>query len=191
MDNVWLIVGLGNPGRQYDGTRHNVGFETLDEIIDEYHIDGPRKFGKSMIGNGRIGMNRVICMKPQTYMNLSGEAVREGLDYYRIDPATHLIVISDDIDLPVGRMRIRASGSAGGHNGLKNIIQHLGGDNHFARVRVGVGAKPDKDYDLADWVLGHPQGEDARELAEVRKRAAEAVVSIIEDGIDRAMGRFN
>lgn len=191
MDNVWLIVGLGNPGKQYDGTRHNVGFETLDEIIDEYNIDGPKTFGKSVIGNGRIGMNRVICMKPQTYMNLSGEAVREGIDYYKVDAATHLIVISDDIDLPVGKLRIRGSGSAGGHNGLKNIIQHLGGSNQFIRVRIGVGAKPNTDYDLADWVLGHPQGEDAKELADTRKRAAEAVVSIIENGLDKSMCKFN
>ncbi len=190
MDSFWLIAGLGNPGKQYDGTRHNVGFETLDEIIDKHGIDGPKKYGKSEIGKGRIADEKVICMKPLTYMNLSGEAIREGCDFYKIDHTNHLIVISDDIDLPVGRLRIRANGNAGGHNGLKNIIQHLG-DNKFYRVRVGMGGKPSPDYDLADWVLGHPTGDEAKELMEAKKRAAEAVECIIRDGIDKAMNLYN
>ena len=139
MEEFWLIAGLGNYGREYDGTRHNVGFETLDRLLSDYNMSCDERFGKSLIAKGRIGDHRVILMKPQTYMNLSGEAVREGIDYYRIDPETHLIVISDDIDLPVGKLRLRKKGSAGGHNGLKNIVLHLGTDA-FQRVRVGIGA---------------------------------------------------
>ena len=190
MENVWLITGLGNPGKQYDGTRHNVGFETLDELIDTWKIDGPMRFGKSMIGKGRIGSARVIAQKPMTYMNLSGEAVREVVDYYKIDYQTHLIVISDDIDLPEGQLRIRAKGSPGGHNGLKNIVQHLG-DGNFIRIRVGVGAKPSPNADLANYVLGHPTGEDKKILVEAEKKAADAIACIIEQGVDKAMTLYN
>lgn len=191
MDSEWyLIVGLGNPGRKYDGTRHNAGFETADILIDEHRIDGPIRFKKSLIGKGRIGGQRVIVMKPMTYMNLSGEAVREGVDYYHIDPATHLIVIVDDVDLEPGHLRIREKGSAGGHNGLKSIVQHLGNGN-FIRVRIGVGAKPNPDYDLADHVLGHPSGEDRNLIDAAQKRAAEAVEAILTDGVQKAMSRFN
>lgn len=191
MDNEWyLVVGLGNPGRQYDGSRHNTGFETVDLLIDRWKIGGPAKFKKSLIGRGRIGDAKVIVMKPMTYMNLSGEAVREGVDYWKIDPATHLIVISDDIDLEPGRLRIREKGSAGGHNGLKNIVQHLGNDS-FIRVRVGVGAKPDPEMDLAAHVLGHPQGEDRRKIDEAEERAADAVEMVIMDGVEKAMNRYN
>ena len=191
MNSEWyLIVGLGNPGRQYNGTRHNVGFETADLLIDQHHIDGPTRFRKSLIGKGRIGGERVIIMKPMTYMNLSGEAVREGIDYYHIDPSSHLIVIVDDVDLEPGHLRIRERGSAGGHNGLKSIIQHLG-DGNFLRVRIGVGAKPDSDWDLADHVLGHPAGEDRDRIDAAMKRAAEAVEVILTDGAQKAMSRFN
>lgn len=190
MEEFWLIAGLGNYGRAYDGTRHNVGFETLDRILSEYGMTCDERFGKSLIAKGGIGEHKVILMKPQTYMNLSGEAVREGIDYYRIDPKTHLIVISDDIDLPVGKLRLRKKGSAGGHNGLKNIVLHLGTDE-FQRVRVGVGAKPNPQYDLADWVLGHPQGEDRKALDEGMDRAAKAVVEIMDKGIDKAMCDYN
>jgi PTH1 family peptidyl-tRNA hydrolase len=191
MDTEWyLIVGLGNPGQQYAGTRHNVGFDVIDRLIDEYGIDGPTKFGKSLTGKGRIGDHRVILMKPLTYMNLSGEAVREGIDYYKIDHRTHLIVISDDIDLAEGRLRLRQKGSAGGHNGLKNIIQHLG-DGEFNRIRVGVGAKPSPDANLADYVLGHPTGEDRKILEDAKDRAAKAVRAILDDGIAAAMNRYN
>ncbi|SDZ87049.1 peptidyl-tRNA hydrolase, PTH1 family [Lachnospiraceae bacterium NK3A20] len=191
MDTEWyLIVGLGNPGQQYAGTRHNVGFDVIDRLIDEYGIDGPTKFGKSLTGKGRIGDHRVILMKPLTYMNLSGEAVREGIDYYKIDHRTHLIVISDDIDLAEGRLRLRQKGSAGGHNGLKNIIRHLG-DGEFNRIRVGVGAKPSPDANLADYVLGHPTGEDRKILEDAKDRAAKAVRAILDDGIAAAMNRYN
>ena len=128
MDSYYIIAGLGNPGLKYDGTRHNVGFKVIDELADRFHIDRPVRFGKSMIGKGTIGGEKVILVKPLTYMNLSGEAVREICSYYKADPADHLIVISDDVDLPVGHLRIRKKGSAGGHNGLKNIILHLGTD---------------------------------------------------------------
>lgn len=195
MENDWyLIVGLGNPGEKYDGSRHNTGFEVADILIDRWHIDGPVRFRKSLIGKGHVGGNagnaRVIIMKPMTFMNLSGEAVREGVDYWKIDPATHLIVISDDIDLEPGHLRIREKGSAGGHNGLKNIVQHLGNGN-FIRVRVGVGAKPDPRMDLADHVLGHPAGEEKKQIDAAKERAADAVETIITDGLDRAMNRFN
>ena len=142
MDEYYIIAGLGNPGRKYDGSRHNAGFDVIDELVDRFRISGPIRFGRSMIGKGVIGGKKVILVKPLTYMNLSGEAVREIVSYYKIDPADHLIVISDDIDLPVGHLRIRKKGSAGGHNGLKNIILHLG-DDEFTRIRIGVGGKPE------------------------------------------------
>ena len=190
MDGFWLIAGLGNPGRQYNGTRHNIGFEVADVLIDEYHIGSPRHFRKSLAGSGVIGGSKVIVMKPMTYMNLSGEAVREGLDFYKIDPGSRLIVIVDDIALPAGKIRIRARGSAGGHNGLKSIIAHTGSQD-FIRVRVGVGEKPSPDADLAGYVLGRPAGEDEKVLEEAKKRAADAVSCIIEQGVDKAMTQYN
>lgn len=141
MDSYYIIVGLGNPGGKYEGTRHNVGFKVIDELADRFKIDRPVRFGKSMIGKGSIAGEKVILVKPMTYMNLSGEAVREICSYYKVDHTDHLIVISDDIDLPVGHLRIRKKGSAGGHNGLKNIILHLG-DDEFTRIRIGVEESP-------------------------------------------------
>ncbi len=190
MSELYIIAGLGNPGRQYEGTRHNVGFDVIDELADAYGIDNPSRFGKSLAAKGRIEGIPVLLMKPLTYMNLSGEAVREAVDYYKVDPETHLIVINDDIDQPVGQLRVRGKGSAGGHNGLKNIIQHLGTDA-FARVRVGVGAKPSPNANLADHVLGHFQGEDKENIVIAEKRAAEAVAVLMTDGVDAAMNRFN
>ncbi len=190
MAELYIIAGLGNPGRQYEGTRHNVGFAVIDELADAYDINNPSRFGKSLAAKGRIEGIPVLLMKPLTYMNLSGEAVREAVDYYKVDPETHLIVISDDIDQPVGQLRVRGKGSAGGHNGLKNIIQHLGTDA-FARVRVGVGAKPSPDANLADHVLGHFQGEDKENIAIAEKKAADAVKTLMTDGVDAAMNRFN
>ena len=191
MDSEWyLIAGLGNPGSRFNGTRHNVGFETADLLIDRYRIDGPTRFKKSLVGKGRIEGDRVIVMKPMTYMNLSGEAVRECVDYYGIDPATHLIVLVDDIDLAPGHLRIRERGSAGGHNGLKSIVQHLG-NGDFIRVRIGVGAKPSPDADLANHVLGHPTGEDRDEIRDAMERAAEATACIITEGVQRAMNSYN
>ena len=190
MDQFFIIVGLGNPGRKYDGSRHNVGFDVIDELVDRCRIGGPERFGKSMIGKGRIGDRKVILVKPQTYMNLSGEAVQEIVHYYKADPAEDLVVISDDIDLEAGKLRIRKKGSAGGHNGLKNIVQHLGSGD-FARIRVGVGGKPDPGYDLADYVLGHFAGEEKKVMEEAVAKAAEAVICMVTDGVDLAMNRFN
>ena len=191
MENDWyMIVGLGNPGAKYDHTRHNVGFETADILIDAHRIDGPVRFKKSLIGKGKISDKKVIVMKPMTYMNLSGEAVQEGVDYYKIDPSTHLIVISDDVDLEPGRIRIRERGSAGTHNGLKNIVLHLGNGN-FIRVRIGVGAKPNPDYDLAKYVLGIPAGEDKIKIEDAKRRAADAVEAILAQGTQRSMNQFN
>lgn len=193
MEKEWyLIAGLGNPGREYEGTRHNTGFEVIDRLADRYDITGAAqtRSGKALTAKGRIEGQPVILMKPLTYMNLSGEAVREGLDYYHIDPGQHLIVISDDTDLPEGRIRLRTHGSAGGHNGLKNIILQAGTD-HFIRVRVGIGAKPSPTADLADYVLGHAGGEDRKLLEEGEVLAADAVAAIVSDGVDRAMCRFN
>ena len=190
MDSFFIIVGLGNPGRKYDGSRHNAGFDVIDELVDRYHIGGPERFGKSMIGKGRIGDRKVILVKPMTYMNLSGEAVQEIVHFYKVDPREDLLVISDDIDLEAGRLRIRKKGSAGGHNGLRNIVQHLGTEE-FARIRVGVGAKPDPDFDLADYVLGHFSGEERKIMDESVAKAAEAAACAVTDGIDLAMNRFN
>lgn len=190
MDSFFIIVGLGNPGRKYDGSRHNVGFDVIDELVDRYHIGGPERFGKSMIGKGRIGDRKVILVKPLTYMNLSGEAVQEIVHFYKVDPKENLLIISDDIDLEAGRLRIRKKGSAGGHNGLKNIVQHLGTED-FARIRVGVGAKPDAEYDLADFVLGHFSPEERKIMDEAAARAAEAAACAVTDGIDLAMNRYN
>lgn len=190
MDSFFIIAGLGNPGRKYDGSRHNVGFDVIDELVDRYRIGGPERFGKSMIGKGRIGDRKVILVKPLTYMNLSGEAVQEIVHYYKADPSQDLVVISDDIDLEAGTLRIRKKGSAGGHNGLRNIVQHLGTEN-FARIRVGVGAKPNPDYDLADYVLGHFTGEEKKVMEEAAAKAAEAVACMVTDGVDLAMNRYN
>lgn len=190
MDSFFIIVGLGNPGRKYDGSRHNVGFDVIDELVDRFRIGGPERFGKSMIGKGRIGSRKVILVKPLTYMNLSGEAVQEIVHYYKADPSADLVVISDDIDLEAGTIRIRKKGSAGGHNGLKNIVQHLGTQD-FARIRIGVGAKPNPDFDLADYVLGHFSGEEKKVMEEAVSRAAEAVACMAEEGMDLAMNRYN
>ncbi len=190
MDSYYVIAGLGNPGRQYDGSRHNAGFDVIDELVDRFRISGPVRFGRSMIGKGVIAGEKVILMKPLTYMNLSGEAVQEVVQYYKVNPADHLIVISDDIDLPVGHLRIRKKGSAGGHNGLKNIIQHLG-TGEFTRIRVGVGGKPDPRADLANHVLGHFSGEDKAVMEEAYGKAADAVACILEQGPDRAMNLYN
>ena len=143
---MFVIVGLGNPSKEYENTRHNIGFDTIDAIADKYHIQVAELKHKAKIGKGYIGGDKVILAKPLTFMNLSGESVRAIIDYYKVDVETELVVISDDISLLPGQLRIRKRGSAGGHNGLKNIIQHVGGDN-FQRIRMGVGEKP-KEYDL-------------------------------------------
>ncbi len=186
---MYIIVGLGNPGREYYNTRHNVGFDTIKAIAERYHIAAEEKKHKAVIGKGFIGGQKVILARPQTFMNLSGESVREIIDYYKIDEKDELIVISDDISLDVGQLRIRKKGSAGGHNGLKNIIQHLGHDE-FQRIKIGVGGKPDG-YDLVDYVLGHFPAKEREIIDDTIKCAVEAVEVMISDGPDEAMNRFN
>ena len=158
----WLLVCLGNPGEKYENTRHNVGFMVADEFGERCNAPIQKLKYKALTNVFSIGGESVLVMKPVTYMNLSGEAVRQAVDFYKIQP-DHVLVISDDTALAVGRLRIRKGGSAGGHNGLKNIIQHLGTDQ-FPRIRVGVGEKPHPDYDMADWVLGKFQGEDQKTI---------------------------
>ena len=185
----WLIVGLGNPGEKYENTRHNVGFQVIDELAERQGKPVQRLKFKALTGLLTIGGEKALVMKPVTYMNLSGEAVRPAADFYKLPPE-RILVISDDVALAAGRLRIRAKGSAGGHNGLKSIIQHLGTDQ-FPRIRVGVGEKPHPDYDLADWVLGRPQGEDKKAIDGAVKRAADAVECILSQGLERGMGKFN
>ncbi len=186
---MFVIVGLGNPEKKYFDTRHNVGFATIDALSDKYNIGLTETKFKAAYGKGRIGNERVILVKPLTYMNLSGEAVAPICNYFKVDTKSELIVISDDVELDVGKIRVRPKGSAGGHNGLKNIIAQLGHDE-FSRVRVGVGKKP-KEWDMVDWVLGHFEGEDATSIKEGIEDAAGAVLEIIENGTDSAMNKFN
>ena len=185
----WLLVCLGNPGDKYENTRHNVGFMVADEIAERQRKPIQKLKFKALTNLFTISGEKVLVMKPVTYMNLSGEAVRQAADFYKIPPERTLVV-SDDTALAVGRLRIRQKGSAGGHNGLKSIIQHLGTDQ-FPRLRVGVGEKPHPDYDLADWVLGKFQGEDKKAIDAAVKRSADAVECILSEGLDRAMGKFN
>lgn len=186
---MYLIVGLGNPGRQYDGTRHNMGFDTIDYLVEKHRIpQGGVKFN-AMYGKGIIGGERVILMKPLSFMNLSGGPVREMANYFKIDPETEMIVVYDDIDLDPGQLRIRKQGSAGGHNGIKDIIRQLG-TQKFLRVKVGVGAKP-KGWDLADHVLSRFSDTERRLVDESIQRAGDAVEMMISEGTDAAMNEYN
>lgn len=186
---MFIIAGLGNPGKEYENTRHNAGYLALDGLAERYNISVSEKKFKSLVGKGVIEGQKVILLKPLTYMNLSGEAIREACDYYKIDSETELIVIYDDIALPVGQLRVRPKGSAGGHNGIKNIIAHLGSEV-FMRVRIGVGDKPSR-MDLKDHVLGHFSKEDARMEAEAFAKAADAVLMMMDGQIEEAMNRYN
>lgn len=186
---MFIVVGLGNPTKEYEGTRHNVGFAVIDKLADKYNIDVTTKKHRAYIGKGMIEGQKVILAKPQTFMNLSGESVRSLLDYYKIDETEELIVIYDDISLDVGQLRIRAKGSAGGHNGIKNIIAHLGGQV-FPRIKVGVGEKPPK-YDLADYVLGHFGKAEQEKMDEGFDDAIKAVAQIVSGDIESAMNQFN
>ena len=186
---MYIIVGLGNPDRKYQGTRHNIGFDVVDAFAKRFSIDVINKKFNALVGTGVAEGHKVVLVKPQTYMNLSGESVRRVLDFYKVDETQELIVISDDISLDVGRLRIRKKGSAGGHNGLKNIILHLGHGN-FHRIKVGVGKKP-TGYDLADYVLGHFSKEEQEVMEETAKRAVEALLVMMNEGADAAMNQFN
>lgn len=186
---MYIIVGLGNPTKEYQNTRHNIGFDVIDKLADTYQISVLEKKHKALVGKGIINGQKVILAKPQTYMNLSGESVRELIDYYKVDEETQLIVIYDDISLDVGQLRIRKKGSAGGHNGIKSIIQHLGTDV-FPRIKMGVGEKP-KGYDLADYVLGHFKKEERIIMDESAVLAVKAVELMVIDEIGEAMNLYN
>lgn len=186
---MFIIVGLGNPGLKYEGTRHNVGFDVIDKIAEEYHIAVDTRKHRALIGRGVMDGFRVILAKPQTFMNLSGESIRELVDYYKVDEETDLIVIYDDISLDVGQLRIRKKGSAGGHNGIKSIISHLGHDA-FLRIKIGVGEKP-RGYDLADYVLGHFEGVDKEKMEEAYEKAVQVVRMALHGDVCEAMNQFN
>ena len=183
----WLVVGLGNPGAKYEHTRHNMGFLTVDLLAEQAGVKLNKVKFKSAYNIIPFAGAKCLVMKPQTYMNLSGEAVREAVQFYKI-PADHVLVIYDDVSLPVGKLRVRPTGSAGGHNGIKNIIAHLGTDV-FPRVKVGVGSPAD--HDMIDWVIGVPPKEDRKVLLDSLNRALDAAACVIESGTDRAMNQFN
>lgn len=185
----WLIVFLGNPGPRYAFTRHNAGFLTADEVEKLLKVRIDRLRFRALTATAEIGGERVLLMKPQTFMNLSGEAVGQAARFYKIPPE-HVLVVSDEVSLPVGSIRIRLKGSAGGHNGLKNIIAHLGTDA-FPRIRLGVGSAPHPGYDMADWVLGTFRNEDAETIHSAAQTAAKACVCFIEKGPDKAMTQYN
>ena len=185
---MYIIAGLGNPGGKYENTRHNVGFHVIDTLADRMGIRVDEKKHFALCGKGILAGERVVLLKPQTYMNNSGQSLRAAADFYKVEPE-QIIVISDDIDLEQGQLRIRLKGSAGGHNGLKSIIQHLGAQD-FPRVRVGIGGKPEG-WDLADYVLGQLKGNDAEAMQNAYHTAADAVEVMISEGGDIAMNRYN
>ncbi len=186
---MFIIAGLGNPTKQYEGTRHNAGFEVIDRLSEKYNIDVGTKKHRALIGKGVIAGQKVILAKPQTYMNLSGESIRSLLDYYKIDEEQELLIIYDDISLNPGQIRIRAKGSAGGHNGIKNIIAHLG-SQVFPRIKVGVGEKP-RGRDLADYVLGHFSKEEKVLMEEGYDNAVHAAEMIVSGSVEAAMNEYN
>lgn len=185
----YMIVGLGNPGKKYEFTRHNTGFLCVDLYAEQHGFKIDRLKFKSLIGETRINGKRCLFIKPQTFMNLSGEAVRDAAAFYKIPPE-RIIVIFDDISLDVGKMRIRRKGSDGGHNGIKNIIYHLSSDL-FPRIKIGIGAKPNPDYDLADWVLTPFSKDDLKSLREVCENAGEALELMVDGKMEEAMSRFS
>lgn len=186
---MFLIVGLGNPGKQYEHTRHNVGFDVMDAIAEKYNISISEKKHKALLGKGVIAGHKVVLAKPQTFMNLSGESVVELLNYYKLDPEEEMLVVFDDISLAPGNIRIRKKGSAGGHNGIKNIIA-LTGTQNFQRIKVGVGEKP-KGWDLAEHVLGHFEPWDRDRVEEAIEDAVLAAEMILQGETDQAMNDFN
>ena len=186
---MFIIAGLGNPTLQYEGTRHNVGFDVIDTLAERYNISVDTRKSRALIGKGMIEGHKVILVKPQTYMYLSGESIRSLVDYYKVDEESELIVIYDDVSLGVGQLRIRKKGSAGGHNGIKSILSELGTDV-FLRIKVGVGEKPRK-YDLADYVLGHFSKEEKEQMKEGYQKAADAVSMLLNGETEAAMNQYN
>ncbi|MBQ7096544.1 MAG: aminoacyl-tRNA hydrolase [Clostridia bacterium] len=186
---MYIIAGLGNPGRKYVNSRHNVGFDTLDAVAAKYKIDIKKAKFNGLYGEGVIEGERVVLVKPQTFMNLSGECIRDFKNWYKVDNE-QIIIIYDDISLPLGKMRIRPKGSAGGHNGIKSIIYQTGSEV-FPRIKIGVGAPDNPDYDLADYVLGHFSKKEIEVLVPVAVKAAEAVGEIIRNGTEKAMSKYN
>lgn len=185
----WIVAFLGNPGLKYNGTRHNAGFMAADAMEKKLGVSINKMRFKALTQTVDIGGKKVLLMKPQTFMNLSGDAIVQAANFYKVPPE-RVIVVSDETALPIGRLRIRRGGSAGGHNGLKSVIARLGTDQ-FPRIRLGVGDKPHPDYDMADWVLSAFKGQDAADMELVAKKAADAVECYIAEGADRAMNRFN
>ena len=185
----WLVAGLGNPGQKYQNTRHNMGFLTVDLLAEQKNIKLNRVKFKSAYNILSFAGYRCLVMKPQTYMNLSGEAVREAAQFYKV-PADHVLVIYDDVSLPVGKLRVRPSGSAGGHNGIKNIIAHLGTQD-FPRIKIGTGAPAGGGEEMVDWVTGVPSQAEREVLFESFDRAVQAAACVIEHGCQRAMNEFN
>lgn len=185
----WIVAFLGNPGLKYNGTRHNAGFMAADAMEKKLGVSINKMRFKALTQTADIGGKKVLLMKPQTYMNLSGDAIAQAANFYKVPPE-RVIVVSDETALPIGKLRIRRGGSAGGHNGLKSVIARLGTDQ-FPRIRLGVGDKPHPDYDMADWVLSAFKGQDAADMELVAKKAADAVECYITEGADRAMNKFN
>ena len=185
----WLLVCLGNPGKDYEGTRHNIGFMAADELARRENVKINKLRYRALTGEIKAGGQRVLVLKPQTYMNLSGESVKLAGGFYKIPP-DHVLVVSDDVALPLGKLRIRAGGSAGGHNGLKNIIAHLGTDQ-FPRIRVGVGAPEHPDHEMIDWVIGKFSPAEKKVVDEAVSRALDAVLCVIERGVNEAQNRYN
>lgn len=186
---MYIIVGLGNPTSKYDKTRHNVGFDTIDTLADKFSININNAKHKALCGSGLINGEKVLLVKPQTFMNLSGEAVVDTVNFYKCDPSTELIVIYDDISMEPGRLRLREKGSAGGHNGIKNIILHLGSEN-FRRIKIGVGAKPDG-WDLADFVLSRFPPSERKLIDDAVSRACDAIVATVNEDFVKAMNLYN
>lgn len=185
----WIVVFLGNPGSRYAGTRHNAGFMTADAVEKALGVRIDRLKYKALTAVCNLGDQQVLLMKPQTYMNLSGDAVQQAMRFYKL-PLDHVLAVSDDVALPVGKLRIRRSGSDGGQKGLRDIIAKCGGEE-FPRIRIGVGGPPHPDYEMADWVLGTFAGKEADIIAEAVKTAAKAVETVITQGLDKAMSMYN
>jgi len=188
LEDLSVVIGLGNPGPRYENTRHNVGFDTVDLLSKKHNIDVTKVKHKAIIGDGNIGGHRVLLVKPQTFMNLSGESVREIIEWYKV-PVENIIIIYDDIDLPVGKIRIRPKGSAGTHNGMRSVIYQIQSED-FPRIRIGID-KPPQNWDLADFVLSKFSTDERKSVEEAIANAAEAVEVILNSGIDKAMNRYN